>query len=224
MPLYPDLMTTADGSHTLALPGTNVTYHSAHGAVQESMHVYIREGWEAALNSFPQDTLRVFEMGFGTGLNALLTAAAAFQEKRNSCYNSIDWHPLPAALLLKLNYGSLLRQEALWQQIITAPWNETCRITPYFSLHKQKADLRSGLLTGAYHLIYFDAFSPTEDPELWQEAIFRNLWEHTVPGGILVTYCSKSSVRKSMMAAGWQVRKLPGPRGKRDIVQAQKPF
>lgn len=214
------LITTADGSHSLSLPDSNVTFHSRHGALQESTHVFLQTGLLDALTRFETTELRVFEMGFGTGLNALLTAKAAEELRRQIYYQSIDTDPLPAAQWQGLNYGVLTGQEALWEKICLAPWNKATVISPYFTLLKEKKDLLAGRLENGYHLIYFDAFSPEMNPELWTEAIFEKLFRHTLPGGCLVTYCSKSIVRKAMEKGGWQVKKLPGPYGKREIARA----
>lgn len=215
-----EIVLTGDGSHSLSLPDGKVSYHSRHGAAQESRHVFLETGLLPALEKFPDGQLNIFEMGFGTGLNALLTAITASETQRNIRYHTIDLYPLPPATQRQLNYGALLRKEAIWQGIGAAFWDQWTDISPYFSLKKEQADLLTLNFDEKYHLIYFDAFAPQENPDLWSEAVFTLLRKHTVPGGILVTYCSKSSVRKAMQNAGWQVAKLPGPPGKREIVRA----
>lgn len=222
MPYSLQVLATADGSHTLALPDKQVTYHSRHGAVQESSYVFIQTGLLPALASFRHTTLQIFEMGFGTGLNALLTATKAAEQQQEIRYHSIDLYPLPEEKRQMLNYGDFVQQPALWAAIGACAWGQWCKPLPGFSLKKEKADLLSCNLEAGYHLVYFDAFAPDVNPELWTEAVFEKLFTHTLPGGLLVTYCSKSIVRKALEKAGWQVEKLPGPPGKREIVRALK--
>lgn len=214
--------TTVDGSHTVAVNG--ITYHSHHGAIQESKHVFIRAGLEVAEERFPERELNVFEMGFGTGLNALLTALRAEEAKRHVFYNVVEFYPLQEAEWTALNYGAVLNSQSLFEQIHTAPWNETIATTPAFTIKKQQTSLLDwepdeGL---QYHLVYFDAFAPDDQPELWTEEIFRKLYNCMHPNGILVTYCAKGYVRRNMMAAGFTVERIPGPPGKRQMLRAVK--
>lgn len=215
-----EIMMTADGSPTISIPAAGVTYHSTHGAVQESMHVFIRSGLDEAMRLFEQATLEVFEMGFGTGLNAGLTWQVATQMQRKIRYTAVELFPLREPETEKLQYelnGVSLRQ------LHAAPWEETT-ITEHFSLHKVQTSLQLfPFQPEQFHLIYYDAFAPGYQPELWTQEVFEQLYRSLVPGGLLVTYCSKSIVRKALQAAGFLVEKLPGPPGKREILRAIKP-
>lgn len=214
---------TADGSHTISIPEWNVTYHSIHGAVQESLHVYIREGLQYQLSKKPDAALSVFEMGFGTGLNALLTLRECAREGKHVYYQTIEQHPLTQTETAPLNYDEVLAEPILHSCLMTihsAPWGEDITVNPYFCLHKTHAALQDLAFNRSFDLIYYDAFDPLVQPELWTEAIFEKLYHCLVPGGMLVTYSCKGSVRRAMKAAGFIVEKVPGPAHKREIVRA----
>ncbi|GAB4093782.1 tRNA (5-methylaminomethyl-2-thiouridine)(34)-methyltransferase MnmD [Flaviaesturariibacter terrae] len=213
---------TKDGSHTFEYPDMRGTYHSRHGALGESRHVFIEAGLYYALEQFPAEPLSIFEMGFGSGLNALLTAIEAEQRKRFIQYVTIEAFPVPASEALKLNYGALLAARELFQQLHAAPWEMETKLSEYFTIRKEEGALQELGITGLYHLVYYDAFAPSSQPELWTADSFRKLYERLLPGGALVTYCSKSVVRKAMMEAGFSVTKPPGPWGKREMVRALK--
>ena len=214
------LVLTEDGSHTVSVPDSNLTFHSRHGAIQESKHVFIDAGFRYAKDIFPHEALSILEMGFGTGLNAFLTAieAKAFVEPIR--YTSIDAYPLEMVTTTALNYPDKLGHEDIFNAIQLSPWNSSSPIHETFTLEKDIADLLDFRCREQFHLVYFDAFPPQEQPELWTEEVFARLGSCMYPGAALVTYCSKSSVRRAMQAAGWHVEKLPGPRGKREMVRA----
>jgi tRNA U34 5-methylaminomethyl-2-thiouridine-forming methyltransferase MnmC len=209
---------TADGSATIAIPAMQVTYHSKHGAVQESMHVFIQAGLTWMIEK-GMSHIRIFEMGFGTGLNALLTVEYVESRPINITYYSAEAFPLTTKECANLNYTN----QAVLQQLHNTPWNEASAITSNFTLHKLHASLDACTIDEPIDLIYYDAFAPSAQPGLWTESIFAKLFHWTVPGGILVTYCSKGDVRRAMQAAGWIVEKIPGPPGKREMVRAHKP-
>jgi len=217
------IIVTADGSHSIQVEGTSLTYHSLHGAIQESQHVFIEAGLMPWLQR-GEKQLRILEMGFGTGLNALLTWMRAKQARQAVYYVSIEQFPLTAEQATSLNYCSQLGQPQ-WQHAFlsmhSSPWNRADELDPYFILHKIQSDLITlDLSIEPFHLFYFDAFAPTAQPELWTADIFKKLFDLAAPGATLLTYCSKSVVRRAMQAAGWQVSKLPGPAGKREMVRA----
>lgn len=216
------VLLTADGSHTLALENSDVTYHSRHGAITESRHVFIDAGLHYVTHHYPSGPVHVLEMGFGTGLNALLTAMEAKQSSRQIIYTSLETQPLTASEYERLNYGEQLHALALYLRLHTAEWNKAVDVDPLFRLQKMQCSLQDFSGDQLFHCIYFDAFAPGEQPELWTTDIFQKLYQQLLPGGVLVTYCSKSDVRRSMLAAGFTVSKLPGPPGKREMVRARK--
>ena len=219
MTLQPVL--TEDGSTTLFIPELNEHYHSIHGAVQESMHIFIREGY-AQIRNFPA---RIFEAGFGTGLNAFLTFLVSEKEGRAIHYSTIEKFPLEDHLVRLLNYPEKTdpAKEKIFHAIHAAPWNEDIRISEHFTLHKMKGDLREVQLPHkSFDLVYFDAFGPAVQPELWTEEIFRMLCKSMKEGACLVTYSVKGSVTRALKAAGFSLEKLPGPPGKREMTKATK--
>lgn len=213
------LMITADGSHTAVNQTLDKTYHSIHGAYQESQRVYIELGLLAAFEKFTDQQLHVFEMGFGTGLNALLTAHEAQIHQRRVIYTAIDAYPLPIDDARQLNYDELLGTSYL-PKLHESAWNVPNVINYYFTLTKVESQLQNFHTPDRFHLIYYDAFAPTAQPELWEPEIFQKLADLLLPGGILTTYCSKSYVQRNMRAAGLTVEKHPGPPHKRDILRA----
>lgn len=214
------LILTSDGTHTVFVPGMNEHYHSVHGALQESRHIFI----EAGLSYCKSENISVFEAGFGTGLNALLTALYAEEEKRKIVYTSIEKYPLPEDITGQLNYGCFAGNHAaeLFSLIHSSEWNKDARISSHFTLKKLSADLLTYDLTGNYDLIYFDAFGPDKQPEMWSTGVFRKISEATVKGGIFVTYSSKGDVRRKLGECGFTVSLLPGPPHKRHIIRAIK--
>ncbi len=219
MTLQPVL--TEDGSTTLFIPELNEHYHSIHGAVQESMHIFIREGYEQIRN-FPAC---IFEAGFGTGLNAFLTFLVSEKEGRSIHYSAIEKYPLEDHLVRLLNYPEKTdpAKAEVFQAIHDAPWGQDIRISEHFTLHKIKGDLRKVQLPdAAYDLVYFDAFGPAVQPELWTEEIFRMIYQSMKEDSCLVTYSVKGSVTRALKAAGFSLEKLPGPPGKREMTRATK--
>ncbi|GAB4032610.1 tRNA (5-methylaminomethyl-2-thiouridine)(34)-methyltransferase MnmC2 [Spirosoma jeollabukense] len=215
------LMVTADGSHTAVNQALDKTYHSVHGAYQESQRVYIELGLLAAFEKFAHDELRVFEMGFGTGLNALLTAREALDHQCRVVYTTVDAFPLALDQARQLNYDELFSTSYL-PKLHESPWQELITINPYFTLLKIETQLQELSIADHFHVIYYDAFAPTAQPELWEPEIFQQMADFLVPGGMLTTYCSKSYVQRNMRAAGLTVEKHSGPLGKRDILRAIK--
>ena len=215
------IIPTSDGSLTVAVPELHVNYHSIHGAIQESVHVYIQAGLNYMMQKLKEDeSISIFEMGFGTGLNAFLTAIEAGEQQRNINYSSVELHPLPDTEISLLNYTDILGRKELFQQLHQVAWNENSKVTEYFTLNKQQVNLAELHCDQKFHVVYYDAFAPTAQPELWTIDLFEKLYNMLLPGGILVTYCSKGNVRRAMQAAGFHVEKLPGPKWKREMVRA----
>ncbi len=209
-----------DGSHTIVLEKSGLSYHSIHGAIQESQHVFIKTGLQLAIQTF-EAPLNILELGFGTGLNAFLTALATLKNGPVIHYHSLEAFPLEPGLTYSLNYSELLGHATIFRALHDADWGGEVTIHENFILEKQQCDFRDFHSEKHFQLIYFDAFAPEAQPALWSQSMFENLGHLMTSGGMMTTYCSKGSVRRAMQAAGWQVSKLPGPPGKREIVRAR---
>jgi len=213
------LITTKDGSHSLYRPDLDEQYHSIFGAIQESLHIFIKSGFDAVTKK----DIQVFEMGFGTGLNALLTRLRSMETKRKVYYYSIEKYPIPEGLMNQLNYSSILSpgKPEIFQEIFEAGWN--CKsVLGLFVLQKIHADILKYEIPDGNDLIYFDAFSPDKEPELWTESLFRRLYNSMNEGGVFVTYSAKGEVRRKLLTVGFKVEKLAGPPGKLHILRAVK--
>ncbi|GAB6011100.1 tRNA (5-methylaminomethyl-2-thiouridine)(34)-methyltransferase MnmC2 [Viscerimonas tarda] len=214
---------TADGSHTLYIPGIDEHYHSVNGAIQESTQVFINAG----LQQLSLEKTAVLEVGFGAGLNAYLTALYAGRLAKKISYTAFELYPLEADLIKQLNYPFIhsAGNAGLFDKIHAADWNKAVFIEPHFCLKKILADINdfAGLTEDeTFDLVYYDAFSPDKQPEMWTQAIFDYLHKHTNSGGLLVTYCAKGVVRRMLQTAGFVVERLPGPPGKREMLRASK--
>lgn len=217
---------TNDGSHTIREIESGNTFHSHHGAVQESMHVFIEAGLRYWQQLHPGQSLHILEMGMGTGLNLLLTIREAALLKIKIHYTAIEAFPLEPTITNRLNYPEILQDPALTgilSEIHQSPWDTIIALTEWVEFKKLNTTLEDWQPAASFDIIYYDAFSPTEQPELWTTGIFEKLFKTLHPGGLLLTYCSKTIVRKAMMAAGFTVIKIQGPWGKRDMVRAMKP-
>ncbi len=218
-------MLTGDGSHSVRIPEMQVTYHSTHGAIQESIHVFIGAGLQHFFFRRVKKDIAIFEMGFGTGLNALLTLQAAALLPAAISYTAIDTYPLPADLFRQLNYSTLTGYEGLqtwFMDLHTSEWNKEVTIGNRFRLTKLETSLENFRPQQKFDIIYFDALAPEIQPELWTAASFKKLFALLEDGGVLTTYCSKSIVRKALAEAGFRVEKIPGPPHKREMVRAWK--
>lgn len=230
------IILTGDGSHSISVPELNVAYHSIYGAIQESLHVCIESGFLFKIKQLPDNHIRIFEVGFGTGLNALLTLIEAEKTKTTVYYEAIELYPLNQKEFTSLNYcGQLNRTDLqpVFQEFHTCEWENEIAITENFILLKRHHDLLNAERQGGlahlksvkhFELIYFDAFAPNAQPEMWAKEVFDKMYALLDPGGILVTYCSKGDVRRAMIAAGFEVEKLPGPPKKREMLRAAHPI
>jgi tRNA U34 5-methylaminomethyl-2-thiouridine-forming methyltransferase MnmC len=214
------LILTEDGSHTIFVPELNEHYHSIHGAVQESNIVYLDSGYDYC----KADPVHIFEAGFGTGLNALLTAARSSVSGRKVLYTSIEKYPLDRMIIEKINYAEFAGENGreLYKLIQKAEWGRMVKISESFSLEKIPGDLTTDELSGSYDLVYFDAFGPDKQPELWKEPVFRKIATVIKDGGVLVTYSAKGEVKRILRSCGLTVSLLPGPPGKREMIRAVK--
>ena len=212
---------TADGSATLFVPSLNEHYHSVKGAETESQHIFVNMGLKASHALQP----RVLEIGFGTGLNALLTLKAAEKEKRTVHYTGIERYPLTWEIINELGYVTPQTPEAgYFEHIHRTTWEEENFITPHFQLKKVEVDLHQwSASANSFDLIYFDAFAPEKQPDMWTQVLFDYLYTLLDEGGILTTYCAKGVVRRMLQTAGFLVERLPGPPGgKREILRGTK--
>ena len=215
---HPEIRITADGSHTLFVPGMNEHYHSHFGALTESRHIFINAG----LASLKGDSAAVIEAGFGTGLNALLTAIYAEEHKIKVSYTSLEKYPLDPSIIRQLNYGSLtgVHGNNLFGAIHAAPWGEVSQVTEWFTLHKIMTDLTAEGPEGLYDIVYFDAFGPDKQPEMWSEEVMQRIAAVTHTGSVFVTYSAKGTLKRTLRSLGFEVNLLPGPPGKRVITRA----
>jgi tRNA U34 5-methylaminomethyl-2-thiouridine-forming methyltransferase MnmC len=219
------IQVTADGSHTIAIPAMQVTYHSIHGAIKESMHVFIESGLTPVLYNYK--IINIFEMGFGTGLNALLSLQQAIQHEQKIYYYAVELFPLQAHEYTCLNYGAQFQSNLLqryFMQMHESAWEKNIDVHSLFTLHKTNQSLLHLSTYQSFNLIYFDAFAPNAQPELWTQKVFEKMFHLLCENGILVTYCSKGDVRRAMVTAGFTVEKLPGPPRKREMIRALKNF
>lgn len=211
---------TADGSPTLYRRDIDEHYHSVKGAIAEGRHVYVDAGWREAAASGHRP-VRVLEIGFGTGLNAALTARAAREEAVATEYFSVELYPLPADTLA--GFAPWVDEDVRgdFQAVNVARWGEPEWINERFVLTKIEGDLLTMELPEGISAVYFDAFAPEKQPEMWDEAVFRKIFRAMAPGGVLTTYCAKGRVRRMLNEIGFVTERLPGPPGgKREILRA----
>jgi tRNA U34 5-methylaminomethyl-2-thiouridine-forming methyltransferase MnmC len=218
-----EIQLTADGSPTLYLPHLDVTYHSRHGAIQESRHVFIEAALKPLLGRQP--LIRVLEMGFGTGLNALLTLQQAIEAGQAIVYHSIEPFPIEPNVVSSLQYPVYLNE--LDAGMVLGLWHNQPAGAPLAVHALFECTIFNTMLQDfdtplTYDVVFFDAFAPNCQPELWSVEIFEKIASFMAPGAILSTYCSKGVVRRAMQQAGLKVEKLPGPPGKREMVRAVK--
>lgn len=216
-----EIILTEDGSHSLLRRDLGEHYHSTFGAIQESEHIFIAAGLKEALQRYSE--LNILEIGFGTGLNAWLTLLHTC-EKHRVQYHGVEALPLGEDITFKLNYAkNNAQQQNLFKSLHTSPWEELVPITSHFLLKKihTRAELTT-FPTDYFHLVYFDAFAPQYEPCLWTVNVFNTLFQSLKQGGILVTYCCKGEVKRNLNQVGFSVSKLPGPKGKREFIRAEK--
>lgn len=218
-----EVVKTKDNSSTLFVPELDQHYHSMHGAMQESMHVFIDAGLYLYKNS--DSPVHILEIGFGTGLNALLTAIEADKLNLQIDYTALEKYPLTVDEMLQLNYGEVVENEKakkLLFDLHDVKWEEKIKVEESFTLRKHKTDIKAYSTSEEYDLIYFDAFAPSAQPDLWTVEVFEHMYTSLKTGSVLVTYCVKGDVRRAMKAAGFEVEKIPGPPGKREMARAWK--
>lgn len=214
-----ELRLSKDGSHTFYLPEINEHYHSSFGAITESETVFIRNG----LKHVRKSEIKILEIGFGTGLNALLSLVEASNKKQQIFYTGIDTRFFGIEEIKQLNYPALLYvPEDLFLNLHRAETGEETRINKYFCIDKKLQDIRTFTTGEKFDLVYFDAFAPDKVPELWNEEVFVRLADCMTKNSVLCTYSSKGSVKRALRSAGFSVQRLAGPPGKRHVLRAVK--
>jgi len=220
--MRPILKKTADGSFTYYLPELDEQYHSMNGAVTESRHVFLDMGFEYHHAQNPV----ILEVGFGTGLNALVTAIRAEVSGRKVFYITMEKYPLEAQFIKDLNYAHLFPEGGieLFAAIHECNWEERVKVTPFFEIYKLNADFITfnGELPQNYDIIYFDAFGPDKQPEMWTQENLTRLYRDLNPEGVFVTYSAKGEVRRRLQTAGFRTERLPGPPGKKEMLRGIK--
>lgn len=214
-------MITEDGSITLYNEQIGEYYHSTHGAIQESNHIFIKDGFYEC----KKDEIHILEMGFGTGLNAFLTLLEAEKTNKKIYYHTVEFYPITLEQATALNYAEILAPEKkdILLKLHEAKWGENSKICSNFEIVKICSDFCSlDLKDYMFDVVYYDAFSPEKQPELWSLDIFEKIFSHCNEGAILTTYCAKGYVRRNLQQAGFTVHRLPGPPGKREKLSAIK--
>ncbi len=221
--IQPEIIITADGSHSLYNKELDETYHSRHGALQESKYVFIENGLKQ-VQTFP---LNLFEVGFGTGLNALLSSIYARESKVRIIYHALETLPLEPALMESFGVPQTIGESNLdlFLAIHRADWNREVEISDFFTLKKIKSSLQNYDPKGSsYDLIYYDAFGPRAQPSMWEAPLFHKIASMTKTDGLFVTYCAKGQVRRDLISAGFNMQRMPGPPGKREMMTGRKQF
>lgn len=218
------IITTEDGSHSLYRADLKETYHSFHGARQESMHVFIEMGLQFFVqqDSFaPSAPIRVLEVGFGTGLNAYLSAQFSARHQLAIHFETLETVPLTADVYEALNYAEGAEKD-LFLQLHGATWNSAQPITSLFTLLKHDQPLQEFSASQPFDVIFFDAFAPSKQAELWEKGIMEQVYELTAQNGVFTTYCAKGQLKRDLKTVGFEVETLPGAPGKKEMVRAAK--
>ncbi|MFI3297125.1 MAG: tRNA (5-methylaminomethyl-2-thiouridine)(34)-methyltransferase MnmD [bacterium] len=235
----PTIKKTEDGSDTLYSEMAKQTYHSQHGARTESNYIFINTALEEYYQQHNEvQTIRILEIGFGTGLNSLLTQQFAEEKQIKIEYHTIELYPIEESIYSQLNYAQTPQEREVFERIHSAKWikqggkysnlNSGTEISRHFNIYKYEADIIVQLNHFStnkdilFNVIYFDAFSPDAQPELWSSEVFNNISTISEEGAIITTYCAKGDVRRSIIAAGFTTKKLAGPPGKRHILRGIK--
>ncbi len=216
---------TEDGSHTIYIPELDETYHSTHGAINESNHVFIKNGLHYLCNREKMDNVKLFEVGFGTGLNTLLSAIYAKEHHIHLRYESIEAYPLCSLETQKLNYPELIDNpfsKDVFKVIHESPWGQWIDVSMNFQLKKVKKTIRNYTRQESFDICFFDAFAPSKQPEMWELSVLKKISNLLVSNGVFVTYCAKGQLKRDLKSIGFEVESLPGPPGKFEMVRAIK--
>jgi len=213
------LITTEDGSHSLLREDLNETYHSFHGARSESAYVFIEQCLHYYAEQTKKGRIRIFEVGFGTGLNAFLAAAFAEENKVALEFHSVEPFPVVREIFEQLNFGQTPEEQQLLHRLHESPWESTQSITSHFSLVKYETTLEDFSAASDFDMIFFDAFAPSKQAEVWELANLKKCFDLLQPGGILTTYCAQGQFKRNLAAAGFEVQTLKGAMGKKEMVR-----
>ncbi|MGD9328845.1 MAG: tRNA (5-methylaminomethyl-2-thiouridine)(34)-methyltransferase MnmD [Cyclobacteriaceae bacterium] len=220
------LLLTNDGSHTLMVEELNETYHSVHGALQESRHVFIKNGFRYILGKNPRKPLRIFELGLGTGLNALLTAMESHKLSVQVEYTCIEPYPVPEVIISQLNFHEILDLPFVkdyFGKIHSVGWDQMNHIHSFFKFRKVQSTIQEfNISAGYFHLVYYDAFAPNKQPEMWQRDVLQKVYGILSKESALVTYCAQGQVKRDLKASGFTVQSLQGPPGKKEMTRGLK--
>jgi len=212
-----ELIITKDGSHSLFVPDLNENYHSVHGSISEAIHVFIKNG----IHSHPKQNINILEIGFGTGLNTLLTLENIKNKK--VYYTSLEPHPISSEIYNKLNFHTLTNSNSeTFLKLHTSDWEKEVSISEKFTLFKTQTRLQNFISKKKFDIIYFDAFSPEKQTEMWTMEVFEKCFNLLNEDGFLVTYCAKGIFRRTLKSVGFEVVSLDGPPGKRQMTRANK--
>ncbi len=217
------LIPTKDGSYTFFSPAFQETYHSVNGAREESNHVFIENGLFSLIPA--SETIFILETGLGTGLNLLLTYLQAVEKNLHIRYTALEYYPLTPEMISEYQLIDPFIQQHIQvvDKIHASGWESENSLALNFHFTKKLEKIEDLCVVDAFNLIYFDAFSPDIQPELWTLEVMEKMYQALKPGGVLVTYCAKGQVRRNMKSAGFSIEKLPGPTGKREMTRAVKP-
>lgn len=220
-----DLLLSEDGSSTLYNHRFGDSYHSIHGAIDESMLVYLKNGFENSLQTF-HTHIHVFELGFGTGLNALLTILEALKNNIHLRYESIEAYPITNSEVEKLNYPERILHplaKEIFEKLHNSPWNIEQELFPKIKILKREIKLEEmPALNPEFHVIYYDAFGASKQPEMWTVEMIEKIAKGIVKNGIFVTYSTNGQLKRTLKNLNFKIEKLPGPKGKREVLKATK--
>ena len=220
------IITTCDGSHSLLLEEMNETYHSTKGALQESEYVFIQKGIVDYISDSSAKEINIFEMGFGTGLNAFLTLLFSLKNKLKINYYSIETNPISLEVISALNYPDLIdnvEAKDLFNIIHSSPWDKDIVITPNFTLHKVHSNIQTYTLPqDLFDIVYFDAFAPSKQEEVWSVDVLTKIYDCLKQKGTLTTYCAQGQFKRNLKSVGFTVEELPGPPGKKEMTRGRK--
>ena len=219
------IITTSDGSKTIQIEEWNEQYHSIHGAINEANHVFLKHGlFFYAENNSIDASVSILEIGFGTGLNAFLTLVESEKQNLTIDYVGVEAFPVKLEEISQLNYTDLISKnhEPVFNKLHESEWEVENKITSNFTLQKQQKYFKDISAKDKFNIVYFDAFGARVQPELWTEDIFRIMYGALKKNGVLVTYSAKGSVRRAMQSVGFEVERLPGPPGKREMLRGTK--